>query len=85
MAWSLFGAGLGVLVVSRVLRAVFAFEGLCQNPLCVHGFDQSSLWVGRGLTFAGTGMLVQGAARRVELGVGGGPSQGFGLSLAGRF
>jgi hypothetical protein len=85
LAWSLFGTGLGVLVASRVLRAVFAVEGVCQDPLCMYGFDQSSLWIGRGLTFAGGGMLVQGAARRVELGVGGGPSNGYGLSITGRF
>jgi hypothetical protein len=85
VAWSLFGTGLGVLVTSRILRAVFAVEGVCQDPLCVYGFDQSSLWVGRGLTFAGSGMLVRGAARRMELGVGGGPSNGYGLSITGRF
>ncbi|PRP90629.1 hypothetical protein ENSA5_63000 [Enhygromyxa salina] len=85
LAWSLFGAGLGVLVVSRVMRAVFVATGTCQEPTCVHGFDQSSLWMGRGLTFAGGGMLVQGAARRAELGLGGGPTQGFGVSVVGRF
>jgi hypothetical protein len=51
----------------------------------VHGFDQTSLWVGRGRTFAGTGLLVQGAARRTELGFAGGPFNSYGLSLSGRF
>lgn len=85
VAWSLFGSGLGVLLASRVLRAVFLSTGTCQDAACVHGFDQTSLWVGRGLTFAGTGLLVQGAARRTELGVGGGPFNSYGLSLWGRF
>jgi hypothetical protein len=85
VAWSLFGTGLGVLVVSRLARAVFLVTGTCQASVCVHGFDQTSLWVGRGLTFAGTGLLVQGAARRMELGIGGGPMDSYGLSLSGRF
>jgi hypothetical protein len=85
LAWSLFGSGLGVLVASRVLRAVFLSTGTCQDAACVHGFDQTSLWVGRGLTFAGGGLLVQGAARRTELGFGGGPFNSYGLSLSGRF
>ncbi|PRQ05563.1 hypothetical protein [Enhygromyxa salina] len=85
LAWSLFGAGLGVLVVSRVMRAAFMVAGTCQDPMCVHGFDQTSLWFGRGLTFAGTGLLVQGAAKRAEIGIGGGPTQGFGISVVGRF
>ncbi|KIG15962.1 hypothetical protein DB30_05016 [Enhygromyxa salina] len=85
LAWSLFGAGIGVLVGSRVMRAAFVSSGVCQDPMCVHGFDQTSLWLGRGLTFAGTGMLVQGAAKRTELGIGGGPTAGFGVSLVGRF
>jgi hypothetical protein len=85
VAWSLFGSGLGVLVASRIMRAVFLSTGTCQGAACVHGFDQTSLWVGRGLTFAGTGLLVQGAARRTELGFGGGPFNSYGLSLSGRF
>ena len=85
VAWSLFGSGLGVLVASRIMRAVFISTGTCQDAACVHGFDQTSLWVGRGLTFAGTGLLVQGAARRTELGFGGGPFNSYGLSLSGRF
>jgi len=85
VAWSLFGSGLGVLVASRIMRAVFLSTGTCQDAACVHGFDQTSLWVGRGLTFAGTGLLVQGAARRTELGFGGGPFNSYGLSLSGRF
>jgi hypothetical protein len=85
LAWSLFGAGLGVLVGSRIMRAAFAMSGVCQDSMCVHGFDQSSLWIGRGLTFAGTGLLVQGAAKRAEIGFGGGPTQGFGFSVVGRF
>jgi hypothetical protein len=85
VAWSLFGSGLGVLVASRLLRAVFLSTGACQDAACVHGFDQTSLWVGRGLTFAGAGLLVQGAARRTELGFGGGPFNSYGLSLSGRF
>jgi hypothetical protein len=85
VAWSLFGSGLGVLVASRLMRAVFLSTGTCQDAACVHGFDQTSLWVGRGLTFAGGGLLVQGAARRTELGFGGGPFNSYGLSLSGRF
>jgi hypothetical protein len=85
VAWSLFGSGLGVLVASRIIRAVFLSTGTCQDAACVHGFDQTSLWVGRGLTFAGGGLLVQGAARRTELGLGGGPFNSYGLSLSGRF
>jgi hypothetical protein len=85
VAWSLFGSGLGVLVASRLLRAVFLSTGTCQDAACVHGFDQTSLWVGRGLTFTGTGLLVRGAARRTELGLGGGPFNSYGLSLSGRF
>jgi hypothetical protein len=85
VAWSLFGSGLGVLVASRIMRGVFLWTGTCQDAACVHGFDQTSLWVGRGLTFAGTGLLVQGAARRTELGFGGGPFNSYGLSLSGRF
>jgi hypothetical protein len=85
VAWSLFGSGLGVLVASRLMRAVFLSTGTCQDAACVHGFDQTSLWVGRGLTFAGTGLLVRGAARRTELGLGGGPFNSYGLSLSGRF
>jgi len=84
IAWSLVGAGLGVIVVSRVLRLAFLSTGTCQTPLCVHGFDQSSVWIGRGLTFAGTGLLVRGKKPR-DLAVSGGPSNSFGLSLAGRF
>jgi hypothetical protein len=85
VAWSLFGSGLGVLVASRLMRAAFLSTGTCQAAACVHGFDQTSLWVGRGLTFAGGGLLVQGAARRTELGFGGGPFNSYGLSLSGRF
>jgi hypothetical protein len=85
LAWSLFGSGIGVLVASRVMRAVFLSTGTCQVAACVHGFDQTSLWVGRGLTFAGGGLLVQGAARRTELSFGGGPFNSYGLSLSGRF
>jgi hypothetical protein len=85
VAWSLFGSGIGVLVASRLMRAVFLSTGTCQDAACVHGFDQTSLWVGRGLTFAGTGLLVQGAARRTELGFAGGPFNSYGLSLSGRF
>jgi hypothetical protein len=85
VAWSLFGSGLGVLVASRLMRAVFLSTGTCQDVACVHGFDQTSLWVGRGLTFAGGGLLVQGAARRTELSFGGGPFNSYGLSLSGRF
>jgi hypothetical protein len=85
VAWSLFGAGLGVITASRILRAVFVSTGTCQTSMCVHGFDQSSLWIGRGLTFAGTGLLVQGAAKRTELGFAGGPANSYGLSIAGRF
>jgi len=43
------------------------------------------LWLGRALTFSGAGVLVQGAANRVELGISGGPSSSFGLSFDGRF
>jgi hypothetical protein len=85
VAWSLFGSGLGVLVASRIMRAVFLSTGTCQDAACVHGFDQTSLWVGRGLTFAGAGLLVQGAARGTELGFGSGPFNSYGLSLSGRF
>lgn len=85
VAWSLFGTGFGVLVASRVMRAVFLSTGTCQDAACVHGFDQTSLWVGRGLTFAGAGLLVQGTARRAELGFGAGPSHSYGLSISGRF
>jgi hypothetical protein len=85
VAWSRFGSGLGVLVTSRIMRAVFLSTGTCQDAACVHGFDQTSLWVGRGLTFAGAGLLVQGTARRSELGFGGGPLNSYGLSLSGRF
>jgi hypothetical protein len=85
VAWSLFGSGLGVLVASRLMRAVFLSTGTCQHAACAHGFDQTSLWVGRGLTFAGAGLLVRDAARRTELGFGGGPFNSYGLSLSGRF
>jgi hypothetical protein len=85
VAWSLFGSGLGVLVASRLMRAVFLSTGTCQDAACVHGFDQTSLWAGRGLTFAGAGLLVEGAARRMELGFGGGPLNSYGLALTGRF
>jgi hypothetical protein len=85
VAWSLFGSGIGVLVVSRLLRGVFLSTGTCQTAMCVHGFDQTSLWVGRGLTFAGTGLLVRGAARRHELALGTGPLHSYGASLSGRF
>jgi hypothetical protein len=85
VAWSLFGSGMTVLLASRVLRVVFLSTGTCQSQMCVHGFDQSSLWVGRGLTFAGTGLLVRGAARRHELALGAGPRHSYGLSLSGRF
>jgi hypothetical protein len=85
VAWSLFGSGIGVLVASRLLRVVFLSTGTCQTAMCVHGFDQTSLWVGRGLTFAGTGLLVRGTARRHELAFGTGPLRSYGLSLSGRF
>jgi hypothetical protein len=85
VAWSLFGSGIGVLVASRLLRVVFLSTGTCQSVMCVHGFDQTSLWVGRGLTFAGTGLLVRGTARRHELAFGTGPLRSYGLSLSGRF
>jgi hypothetical protein len=85
VAWSLFGSGIGVLVASRLLRVVFLSTGTCQSAMCVHGFDQTSLWVGRGLTFAGTGLLVRGTARRHELAFGTGPLRSYGLSLSGRF
>jgi hypothetical protein len=85
IAWSLFGTGIGILVASRLLRIVFLATGTCQTAMCVHGFDQSTLWAGRGLTFAGTGLLVRGAARRHELGFGPGPFNSYGLSLSGRF
>ena len=85
VAWSLFGSGIGVLVASRILRAAFLSTGTCQDAACVYGFDQTTLWVGRGLTFAGGGLLVQGAARRNELSFGGGPFNSYGLSLSGRF
>jgi hypothetical protein len=85
VAWSLFGSGIGVLVASRLLRVVFLSTGTCQSAMCVHGFDQTSLWVGRGLTFAGTGLLVRGAARHHELAFGAGPLHSYGLSLSGRF
>jgi hypothetical protein len=87
VAWSLLGTGLGVLTVSRVLRMVFLATGTCQSSLCVHGLDQSSLWVGRGLTFAGAGILIEAGVsnRHVELSVGPGPAHSHGLSLLGRF
>jgi hypothetical protein len=85
LGWSLLGSGIGVLVGSTILRGAFLTTGTCQTPECVHGLDQATLWVGRGLTFAGAGILVQGAASRVELGMGGGPSGSFGLSFDGRF
>jgi hypothetical protein len=85
VAWSLFGSGIGLLVASRLLRVVFLSTGTCQSAMCVHGFDQTSLWVGRGLTFAGTGLLVRGTARRHELAFGSGPLHSYGLSLSGRF
>ena len=85
LGWSLVGAGLGVLVLSRIARFSFIVANVCQNVACTHGFDQTSLWVGRGLTFAGTGLLVQSPAKPVEIGVGAGPSRSYGLSIAGRF
>jgi hypothetical protein len=85
VAWSLFGSGIGVLVASRLLRVVFLSTGTCQSAMCVHGFDQTSLWVGRGLTFAGMGLLVRATARRHELALGTGPLRSYGLSLSGRF
>ena len=85
VAWGLFGAGIGVLAASRVLRAVFLASGTCQAALCTHGFDQSSLWVGRSLTFVGTGLLVQGRGRLANVMLGSGPPNSYGLSVAGRF
>lgn len=85
LGWSLLGSGLGVLVGSMIMRGVFLRTGTCQTPECVHGLDQASLWLGRGLTFTGAGVLVQGAANRVEFGISGGPSSSFGLSFDGRF
>jgi hypothetical protein len=85
VAWSLFGSGIGVLVASRLLRVVFLSTGTCQTAMCVHGFDQTSLWVGRGLTFAGAGLLVRGTARRHELAFGTGPLHSYGVSVSGRF
>jgi hypothetical protein len=82
---ALLGSGLGVLVSATILRGMFLSTGTCQEPSCVYGFDQTSLWIGRGLTFAGTGLVVQGAAHRMEFGVNGGPSNSFGASLEGRF
>lgn len=85
VGWSLFGSGLGILVASRLLRIAFLATGTCQTAMCVHGFDQTSLWIGRGMTFAGAGLLVRGAARRHELCFGNGPLGSYGLSLSGRF
>jgi hypothetical protein len=85
LAWGLFGAGIGVLAASRVLRVVFLATGTCQATLCAHGFDQSSLWLGRSLTFVGTGLLVRGRERVATLTLGGGPPRAYGLSIAGRF
>ena len=83
--WSLLGTGVGILVGSRILRLAFLGTGTCQDVLCVHGLDQTTLWVGRGLTFAGTGLLVRSTPDSVALVVGPGPAGSHGLSLLGRF
>lgn len=85
VAWGLMGVGIGVLASSRVLRAVFLATGTCQAALCTHGFDQSSLWVGRSLTFVGTGLLVRGRGRPATIMLGGGPPRTHGFSVVGRF
>jgi hypothetical protein len=85
VAWGLLGAGIGVLASSRVLRAVFLATGTCQAALCTHGFDQSSLWVGRSLTFVGGGLLVRGGGRPATIMLGGGPLRTYGLSVSGQF
>jgi hypothetical protein len=82
---TLLGLGLGILVGSRVVRATALGTGVCQSPLCVHGFDQATLWTGRSLTFAGTGMLIRNVGGRVRWGVEGGPGHSNGLSLVGQF
>jgi hypothetical protein len=43
------------------------------------------LWLGRSLTFVGTGLLVRGRERVATLTLGGGPPRAYGLSIAGRF
>lgn len=87
VAWSLLGTGLGVLTISRLLRMVFLSTQTCQQALCVHGLDQSSLWVGRGLAFAGAGLLIQAGVQRqaLDLSLGPGPANSHGASLLGRF
>ena len=85
VALALLGTGVGVLAGSRIVRAVALGTGTCQDPLCVHGFDQTSLWTGRALTFAGGGLLIRDSKLGAELSFAGGPSNSYGLSITGKF
>jgi hypothetical protein len=84
LAWALLGTGLGVYAASRVARLGFALGGVCQDPLCVYAFDQTTLGVSRGLSFSGSASLLHRRTRaRVRLGIA--PAASFGLALTGQF
>jgi hypothetical protein len=84
LAWALLGAGLGVYAASRVARLGFALGGVCQDPLCVYAFDQTTLGVSRGLSFSGSALvLYRRTHARVRLGIA--PAASFGLAVIGQF
>jgi hypothetical protein len=83
---AMLGAGLGLFVVSRLLRWTFVPTGVCQTPVCVHGFDQASLWGARGLMVAGSGFSIhRRASRGPELTMGPGPAGSRGTSVVLQF
>lgn len=84
LSWTLFGSGLGIYLGSRLARLGFALGGVCQDPRCVYAFDLSTLGVSRGLSFAGSALIMhRRTRRRVRLGVA--PMAFGGLVLTGEF
>jgi hypothetical protein len=84
LGWALLGTGLGIYVASRLARFGFALGGVCQDPICVFGFDQATLGASRALAFPGSAFVLHRRSRaRMQLELG--PVGTLGVGVSGQF
>jgi hypothetical protein len=84
VGWALLGSGLGIYIASRLARLGFALAGVCQDALCVYGFDQATLGASRALAFSGSAFVLHHRSRaRMQFELG--PVGSLGLGLSGQF